>query len=221
MIRARNLSKIHLQGGQPVTAVRDFSLALEQGEFVALMGESGSGKTTVLQILGCLDPPSGGSYRLDGEAVDAMDEKRLAAVRNRTIGFVFQTSHFIDYLNLLDNVALPGFYAPGGNGADHRTRARELLRRFGLGHRVDHLPAALSGGERQRAAIARALFNNPRLLLADEPTGNLDSANTGRIMEILQELHRDGLSILLVTHDAAVAARADRVIHLGAAGCRP
>ncbi|MFA5630902.1 MAG: ABC transporter ATP-binding protein [Porticoccaceae bacterium] len=215
MIRAQNLCKTHRQGEREVVAVHDFSITLKSGEFAALMGESGAGKTTVLQILGCLDQPCGGRYWFDGERVDTMAEQRLAAIRNRMIGFVFQTSHFIDYLDMTDNIALPGFYAMGGNHAAQRARARELLQCVGLGQRTAHLPSALSGGERQRAAIARALFNEPKLLLADEPTGNLDSANTLHIMDILKTLHRDGLSILLVTHDSAVAARADRIIHIG------
>lgn len=214
MIRAENITRIHTQGEQPVVAVENFSATVGRGEFVALMGASGSGKTTVLQILGCLDRPSSGAYWLDGELVSSRNEGQLARIRNRMIGFVFQASHFIDYLDLGANIALPGFYSRARERGEYRRRSETLMQQVGLGHRIHHLPAALSGGERQRAAIARALYNQPRLLLADEPTGNLDRENTRQVMDLLRDLHRGGLTIVLVTHDQDVAARADRILRL-------
>lgn len=215
MIRASNLTREFTQGDERILALKDFSLTVAKGEFVALMGESGAGKSTLLQILGCLDVPSSGDYFLDGERVSALDETALARIRNRTVGFVFQTSHFVDYLNLLDNVALPGFYRDQ-QLARHRQRGAQLLDQVGLGHRFNHRPAELSGGEKQRAAIARALFNEPQLILADEPTGNLDRANSEQITALFQKLHQQGLTILMVTHDQRVAACAQRIVQLSA-----
>jgi len=208
MLEVSSLAKTYDQGAQPVTVFTDLSLSLQEGEFLALMGTSGAGKTTLLQLLGCLDIPTSGSYRLAGREVSHLDEQELAALRNRHIGFVFQSSYFIDYLDLLDNVALPGFYAASSPQSDNRDRAAKLLDQVGLSHRQLHRPAMLSGGERQRAAIARALYNGPSLLLADEPTGNLDAENSAQVMEIFQQLNRDGLTILMVTHDSMVASRA-------------
>jgi len=214
MIALEGLSKVYPQQSAPVEVFRDVNLNLEAGEFIALTGTSGAGKTTLLQLLGCLDQPSAGSYRFRGRETAHMSEAELAALRNRHIGFVFQNSYFIDYLDLLENVALPGFYSRGVSAPDARARAEELLDSVGIGHRGAHTPAKLSGGERQRAAIARALFNRPQLLLADEPTGNLDAGNSARIIELLETLNRSGITVLLVTHDNAIACRAQRRVQL-------
>jgi putative ABC transport system ATP-binding protein len=214
MIRARSISKTYWQSGRPVPVLNDLSLSVAEGEFVALMGSSGAGKTTLMQLLGCLDKPSSGRYWLDGTEVSCLAEEGLASIRNRKIGFVFQTSHFVDYLDLVDNVSLPGFYAPGNLASEDRKRSVSLLEQMGLKHRTGHIPAALSGVERQRAAIARALFNKPKVILADEPTGNLDSENTERVMKLFSDLYRSGITIVLVTHDRAVADYANRTIEL-------
>lgn len=214
MIEARQLQKTYSDSGRRVTVFNDLSLRCDSGEFVALMGSSGAGKTTLLQLLGCLDRPDGGHYLLDGELVSDLEEEELAGIRNRKIGFVFQTNYFVEYLDLVENVALPGLYQPGGEQRDVRERARELLVQVGLEHRLQHLPAELSGGERQRAAIARALLNRPRLILADEPTGNLDARNTERILGILEALQGPDTTLMLVTHDSAVAARAQRTLYM-------
>jgi putative ABC transport system ATP-binding protein len=197
--------------GRGVCAVNDVSLHVGQGEFVAIVGASGSGKTTLLQILGCLDVPTRGHYTLDGQRVDQMDDDALSRVRNEKIGFVFQTFNLIPRTTALENVEAPLLYA------DHTQppgTAEQLLERVGLGSRMQHFPTELSGGEQQRVAIARALVMRPRLLLADEPTGNLDSATGDEILDVLAGLHADGLTIVLVTHDPKVAARAQRVITL-------
>lgn len=214
IIQVEQLDKTYWQAGKAVQVLKDLSLTVDSGEFVALMGSSGAGKTTLLQVLGCLDTATSGSYRLDGLEVSSLEEEALAAVRNRKLGFVFQTSHFVDYLDLVDNVALPGFYAGATNSEQRRARASQLLAQVGMAHRQDHVPAALSGGERQRVAIARALFNDPRVILADEPTGNLDADNTGNIMAMLAGLNDNGITIVMVTHDAEVANQAARVIEL-------
>ena len=214
IIRTESLSKVYQQGVRAVPVLRDLSLAIADGEFIALMGTSGAGKTTLMNILGCLDRPSSGQYWLDGTEVSGFEEEDLAVLRNQKLGFVFQTSHFVDYLDLAENVALPGFYARRRPAGTQRRRALELLGQVGLGHRTDHVPAALSGGERQRVAIARALFNEPSVILADEPTGNLDAENTERVMQLFEQLSRAGKTLVLVTHDRAVAGRAGRTIEL-------
>ena len=214
MIRVEGLTRIHRHGEGTVTALDALDLVVARGEFVALMGPSGSGKSTLLQLLGCLDTPSAGRYWLDGTAVAGLDEHALAQVRHRRIGFVFQASHFVDYLDLADNVALPGLYGQGPLAG--RAHAVALLDAVGLGQRCDHLPAALSGGERQRAAIARALFNGPDLILADEPTGNLDAANAAQILDLLGGLNANGMTLVMVTHDPLVASRAGQVLRLKA-----
>jgi len=221
MIRTQALTRVYRQGDDRVAALAGLTLDIQAGEFVALMGPSGCGKSTLLQILGCLDNPTSGRYWFDGEDVSTLGESGLAAIRNRRIGFVFQASHFIDYLDLTDNIALPGVYTNPALMADYRARANQLLAQVGLGSRLNHLPAALSGGERQRAAIARALLNEPALILADEPTGNLDAANSGQVLELLLGLNRSGLTIVLVTHDPEVAARAHRTLHLAAGAILP
>jgi len=214
MIRAAGLRKAYRQAEREVRVLEGLDLQIQHGEFVAIMGNSGAGKSTLLQLLGCLDAPDGGEYWLDDREVSQLGPDMLAEVRNRSIGFVFQSAHFIDYLDLVDNVALPAEYGPPADIDQHRARAIELLQRVGLGHRLDHRPSELSGGERQRAAVARALFARPRLILADEPTGNLDEDNTRQLVELLNDLHRDGITILLVTHDPEVAQVADRCYRL-------
>jgi putative ABC transport system ATP-binding protein len=214
MLRIENFCKTYPQALQPVQVFHDLSFEVATGELVVLMGPSGEGKSTLLQLLGCLDRPTSGDYWLQGREVSRLPEEELAAVRKQQIGFVFQSSYFVDYLNLVENVALPGLYARGMSTHACHQRATMLLEQVGLGHRTTHIPAALSGGERQRAAIARALFNQPGLLLADEPTGNLDGENTRQIMARLTQLNEAGITIVLVTHDEAVASYAHRVLEL-------
>ena len=214
MIRTAGLQKAYRQAEREVRVLEGLDLEIKRGEFVAIMGSSGAGKSTLLQLLGCLDAPDAGEYWLDDREVSKLGPDMLAEVRNRSIGFVFQSAHFVDYLDLVDNVALPAEYGLSAGAAQHRARATELLARVGLGHRLDHRPSELSGGERQRAAVARAMFARPRLILADEPTGNLDEENTRQLVDLLTDLHRDGITILLVTHDPDVAAIADRCYRL-------
>ena len=214
MIAARALAKHYRENNRQVTVFDSLDLDCAAGDYVALMGASGAGKTSLLQLLGCLDRPDAGEYRLDGELVSAMEEEALAHIRNRKIGFVFQTNYFVEYLDLVDNVALPGQYGGVTSERNLRERATDLLTDVGLNHRLRHLPGELSGGERQRAAIARALFNSPGLLLADEPTGNLDRENTARVLSILEALQGMNTALILVTHDRHVANRADRLLTL-------
>ncbi len=214
MIEANAICKAYRQAKRRVPVLDRLSVQIDAGEFVAIVGPSGAGKSTLLQVLGCLDTPCSGEYWLNGHEVSRLSEPELAAVRNRSIGFVFQSSHFVDYLDLVDNVALQGFYAPDYDAARSRSRAVELLRQVGLEHRLDHRPAELSGGERQRAALARALFNEPRLLLADEPSGNLDGANTEHLRNLLLEQNRAGITIVVVTHDPDMTIAAGRRLEL-------
>ncbi len=214
MIEANAICKAYRQAKRRVPVLDRLSVQIDAGEFVAIVGPSGAGKSTLLQVLGCLDTPCSGEYWLNGREVSRLSEPELAAVRNRSIGFVFQSSHFVDYLDLVDNVALQGFYAPDYDAARSRSRAVELLRQVGLEHRLDHRPAELSGGERQRAALARALFNEPRLLLADEPSGNLDGANTEHLRNLLLEQNRAGITIVVVTHDPDMTIAAGRRLEL-------
>jgi putative ABC transport system ATP-binding protein len=207
------VSKVYPRGGGDVVALDGVSLRIERGEKVAIMGPSGSGKSTLLGILGCLDRPSIGEYRLDGEAVASLDDDRLSHIRNLRIGFVFQSFHLIPELTVAENVETPLLYGPVPL-PDWRPRALASLGRVGLGHRADHRPSELSGGEAQRAAIARALVTEPRLILADEPTGNLDSATGEEIAGLLDGLHAEGRTIVLVTHNEALGRRASRRIHL-------
>jgi len=213
IIWTKDLIKDYELGKVKVRALNGVDVTIAEGEFVAVMGPSGSGKSTLMHILGCLDRPSAGEYHLDGVRVSEMDRNQLAVVRNRKIGFVFQSFNLLPHLNLLKNVELPLMYA--GLGQKNRTRkAREVIESVGLSDRWRHKPAELSGGQRQRVAIARAIVNNPAILLADEPTGNLDSQAGGDILEIFSHLHRQGNTVIIVTHDQAVAGRADRVIHI-------
>ena len=213
IIRTDQLIKDYDLGKVKVRALDGVDMSIEAGEFVAIMGPSGSGKSTLMHIIGCLDSPSSGDYFLDSLNVGQMERRKLAAIRNAKIGFVFQSFNLLPHLNVLKNVELPLMYA--GMGSKDRTmKARHILDSVGLSDRLKHKPAELSGGQRQRVAIARAIVNSPSILLADEPTGNLDSSSGGDILEIFNELHRQGNTVIMVTHDSAVAQRADRVIHI-------
>ncbi len=204
MIELQDVSRIYRVGGQEVKAVAGISLKIERGDFVALRGPSGSGKSSIMNILGCLDKPTAGHYFLDGQNVSFLNDRELAAVRNRKIGFVHQNFNLLPRLNAMENVELPMTYA-GVVRQERIERAREALQTVGLAHRLDHHPVQLSGGEQQRVAIARALVNAAPLILADEPTGNLDSKSSVEIMTILQSLNERGSTIVLVTHEADVA----------------
>jgi putative ABC transport system ATP-binding protein len=200
-------------GTQKVEALRTITLDIFKNEYVALMGPSGSGKSTLMNLIGCLDSPSGGTYQLDGEDVSRMADAELADVRNRRIGFVFQTFNLLPRLTALDNVALPLIYS-GMNRSKREDRALEVLKQVGLEDRAHHKPNELSGGQRQRVAIARALVNNPAIILADEPTGNLDTKTSQEIMEILEIIHDSGNTIILVTHENDISEHAHRIIRL-------
>ena len=206
VIRLEALDKVYQTGEVAVHAVRGVSLTVEQGEFAAVMGASGSGKSTLMNLIGCLDRPTGGRYWLDGEEVVTLTKSELARVRNQRLGFVFQGFNLLSRTSALENVELPLLYSPHGHGArELRRRSRAALERVGLGDRMDHQPSQLSGGQQQRVAIARALVNEPALLLADEPTGNLDTRTSLEIMGIFQELNRKGMTILMVTHEPDIA----------------
>ncbi|GLY73333.1 ABC transporter ATP-binding protein [Actinoallomurus iriomotensis] len=213
VLDVRDVTKVYGEGGTAVQALRGVSLAVEQGDYVAIMGASGSGKSTLMNILGCLDVPSSGRYLLDGTDVGTLDDRRLAIVRNRKIGFVFQSFNLIPRMSALANVELPLAYG-GVKAADRRRRALAALDRVGLSERVDHEPNELSGGQQQRVAVARALVTAPALLLADEPTGNLDTRSTADVLEVLDGLNAAGRTIVLITHEDDVARHAKRVIRL-------
>jgi putative ABC transport system ATP-binding protein len=208
-----HVSRVYDMGRMEVAALVDVSLDVMPGEFVAIVGPSGSGKSTMMNILGCLDRPTAGAYRLAGTPVEELDDNGLAALRSRTIGFVFQSYNLLPRTTALDNVATPLLYQ-GVSRRERAARATAALERLGLGDRLDHEPTELSGGQQQRVAIARALVTEPALILADEPTGNLDSHAGADVLALLHELHDAGRTIVLITHDADVAATADRQIHL-------
>ncbi len=212
LISTRDLKKSYDLGSVEVHALRGVSMEIRAGEYLAIMGPSGSGKSTLMHILGCLDSPSSGSYVLDGSEVAGLPSRELARVRNKQIGFVFQNFNLLPRIDLISNVSLPLVYHGSMSKADRTRKASEQLERLGLGHRLKHKPNELSGGERQRAAIARALVNEPSILLADEPTGNLDQKTGREIMSILDELHSGGRTVVLVTHDANVADHAHRTV---------
>ena len=208
-IRLRDIKKIYKMGGQELAALNGINLDIKRGEFAALMGPSGSGKSTLMNILGCLDRPTVGSYELEGNEVAHLSDDELAVMRNKHIGFVFQNFNLLSRISSLENVALPLVYA-GVGASERRKRAQEVLEAVGLGDRAEHVPNELSGGQRQRVAIARALVNNPEIIMADEPTGNLDTKSTKEIMEIFQEMHGRGKTIILVTHEPEIAVCANR-----------
>ena len=213
MIDIKDLSKVYLVGDERVRALDHAILHIYPHEFVSIIGPSGSGKSTLMNIIGCLDIADAGSYRLDGLPIEEYSEKQLAQIRNRKIGFVFQSFNLIPKLSAEENVELPLIYQKVPRGERQR-RVKEALERVGLTHRAKHLPTELSGGQQQRVAIARALVTNPSLILADEPTGNLDSKTSREIMEIFHELHAQGNTIVLITHDNEVAKQAERAIHI-------
>ena len=207
----RHINKIYGSGDTEVRAVNDLSLTVESGDYLAVMGASGSGKSTAMNILGCLDRPSSGSYVLQGQAVEGLGDDDLAGLRNSCLGFVFQQFHLLGHLSALENVELPMIYA-NVPADERRRRATEALQRVGLGERLQNRPNQLSGGQQQRVAIARAIINRPALLLADEPTGALDSETTRDVLEIFDQLNGDGMTVVLVTHEHDVAERAKRVL---------
>jgi putative ABC transport system ATP-binding protein len=213
LIETRDLWKTYVMGSEEIHALRGVSIQIERGEYVAIMGPSGSGKSTLMNLIGCLDTPSKGTYLLNGKQVGSMNDNELARIRNEEIGFVFQTFNLLPRASALQNVELPLVYA-GVAGRERQDRAKTALQKVELGERMAHRPNELSGGQRQRVAIARALVNNPSILLADEPTGNLDSKTGTEIMALFARLHQAGNTIVLVTHEADVAAFAHRVIHV-------
>jgi len=213
IIETKALIKDYEMGKFKVRALAGIDFEICAGEFVAIMGPSGSGKSTLMHIIGCLDSPSSGEYYLDGSLVSSLPKSALAAIRNQKIGFVFQSFNLLPHINILKNVELPLMYA-GMSASRRKQRATEVLNSVGLGDRLRHKPSELSGGQRQRVAIARAIVNNPAILLADEPTGNLDSQAGGDIMEILSQLNQAGNTIIVVTHDPLIAARSNRIIRI-------
>jgi putative ABC transport system ATP-binding protein len=213
MIEIHGLTKTYIMGADTVQALKGVDLTIKKNEYTALMGPSGSGKSTLMNLLGCLDSPTSGTYNLNGNDVSTMDDGELAEIRNKEIGFVFQTFNLLPRLSALDNVALPLIYA-GMNKSRRIDRAAHVLDIVGLGDRMTHRPNELSGGQRQRVAIARALVNNPSIILADEPTGNLDSKTSDEIMRIFEEIHAQGNTIILVTHEPDVSLHAHRIVRL-------
>jgi putative ABC transport system ATP-binding protein len=212
MLKVRNLSKVFRKGSIEVSVLDDITLSVAEGEYVAIMAPSGMGKSTFLNILGCLDRPTSGTYLLDGVPVQDMNDDELSHIRNKKIGFVFQSFHLLPMMTAWENVTLPLIYSD--SDIDMKSKAIEVLQSVGLGDRVDHVPGELSGGQHQRVAIARALVNDPRIILADEPTGNLDSRSSDEVMRIFRELHSSGRTLVVVTHDPEVAREADRLIEM-------
>ena len=213
IVQLENVCKDYYQGKEPVHVLHDISMSVEQGEYIAIMGPSGSGKTTLMNVLGCLDVPTSGTYMLEGQDIGSMSDDALADVRNQSIGFVFQNFHLLPKMTALDNVALPLLYR-GVSLRDRRTRAEAALKLMGLGERMDFYPNQLSGGQQQRVAIARAIVGNPKLLLADEPTGALDTASGVQIMDIFRRLSQRGITIIMITHELGIAQCADKIYHI-------
>ncbi len=213
VIKVNNITKHYLLGSQKVEALRGVTFGIRQGEFIAIMGPSGSGKSTLMNIIGCLDSPTNGTYHLNNKEVSTLEGDELAGIRNREIGFVFQNFHLLARNSALDNVMLPLKYA-GFNRDDQLKKARETLFKVGLESRMNHQPSELSGGQQQRVAIARALVNNPSILFADEPTGNLDSQTGHDVMQLFHNLHQQGQTIILITHENEIASEAERVIYI-------
>lgn len=213
VIKTENISRVYKIGTVEIRALQTISMSINRNEYVALIGSSGSGKSTLMNILGCLDTPNSGTYILNGKDVSRMDDDELAGIRNKEIGFVFQTFNLIPRMTSQENVALPLVYA-GVSKKERMERAAEIMAKVGLGERMHHQPNELSGGQRQRVAIARALVNNPSIILADEPTGNLDSKTSYEIMDLFEKLHADGNTIIIVTHEPDIAQRSKRIIRL-------
>lgn len=211
MILVENMTKLYKNGENEVAALKDVDLHVKKGEFIAIMGPSGSGKSTLMNIIGCLDKPTTGEYYLDGKSISQLDKRQLAYIRNKRIGFVFQNFNLLPRMSSLRNVEIPMIYA-GVSPKERRKKAMEALESVGLGDRWHHKPNELSGGQKQRVAIARALVNSPGIILADEPTGNLDSKSGAEIMEIFANLHRDGTTIVLITHENEIARYAQKVV---------
>ena len=213
IVQLENVCKDYYQGKEPVHVLHDISMSVEQGEYIAIMGPSGSGKTTLMNLLGCLDVPTSGTYMLEGHDIGTLSDDALADIRNQSIGFVFQNFHLLPKMTALDNVALPLLYR-GVSLKDRRTRAEAALKLMGLGERMDFYPNQLSGGQQQRVAIARAIVGNPKLLLADEPTGALDTASGVQIMDIFRRLSQRGITIIMITHELGIARCADKIYHI-------
>ena len=213
LIELKDVYKIYHMGDEDVHALDGVSLTIDKGEFVAIVGQSGSGKSTAMNIIGCLDVPTHGTYRLNGRDVGKMNRNELAAVRNEMLGFIFQQYNLLPKLNLMENVEVPLVYA-GISRADRHIRAREVLEQVGLGDKLKNRPNQLSGGQQQRVSIARALVRNPPVILADEPTGALDSHTGREVLGLLQQLHKQGHTVVLITHDNSIAVQADRIIRL-------
>jgi putative ABC transport system ATP-binding protein len=213
LIKISNIKRDFALGNEIVYVLKGINLEIQKGEYVALMGPSGSGKSTLMNLLGCLDTPTSGTYILNGKDVSQMQDDELAEIRNKEIGFIFQTFNLLPRTTALDNVALPMIYA-GHSKSERTTRATEVLKQVNLADRMDHQPNQLSGGQRQRVAIARALVNKPSIILADEPTGNLDSKTSEEIMALLEEIHQNGNTIIVVTHEEDIAAHAKRIIRM-------
>jgi putative ABC transport system ATP-binding protein len=213
IIRTHNLQRHYRMGGETIHALSGVDLSIRRGEYVAIMGPSGSGKSTLMNMIGCLDTPDEGEYWLNGKLVSSMKERELARVRNKEVGFVFQTFNLLPRTNALHNVEMPLIYS-GMRRKERLVRAKDALRRVGLGERMNHRPNEMSGGQRQRVAVARALVTEPSILLADEPTGNLDSTTSREIMALFDELHVSGHTIILITHEADIAGHAERIISL-------
>ena len=213
VIEVNNITKHYLQGSQKVEALRGVTFQIKQGEFIAIMGPSGSGKSTLMNIIGCLDSPTNGTYNLNNREVSTLEGDELAGIRNKEIGFVFQNFHLLARNSALDNVMLPLKYA-GFSRDDQLKIAKETLSKVGLESRMDHQPSELSGGQQQRVAIARALVNNPSILFADEPTGNLDSQTGHDVLQLFHNLHQQGQTIILITHENEIAAEAQRIIYI-------
>lgn len=214
LIRLRHITKVYAMGEMQIHALGGVSLDIERGEFIAIMGASGSGKSTLLNLIGCLDSPTSGDYLLDEENISRMNGDGLALIRNRKIGFVFQNFNLLPRTTALENVELPLFYGVRSSRQAKRDKAMKMLTRLGLGARTGHYPSQLSGGQQQRVAIARALINDPPLILADEPTGNLDSRSSEEIMTVFKDLNAEGITVVMVTHEPDIAAYAQRTIHM-------
>ena len=214
MIRLENIEKLYRTDKIETMTLSNVNLEVEQGEFISVMGPSGSGKSTLLNVMGLLDVPTGGTVSLNGKTIESYNDRHLARIRNEEIGFIFQSFHLISDLSVLDNVEIPLLYRRGMGGRERRKMALEALDKVGLSSRIHHFPSQLSGGQQQRVAIARAIVGKPQILLADEPTGNLDSHMGDEVMDILEELNREGTTVVMVTHDPSLAERTERTVRL-------